>query len=185
MKHIKLFEAFDSLESPKGIVLCMTDRYKKELKSEGCSPTDGSYGYPDPDEITLFDNTDGYGKGEFNLVQIYRNDNESSYNDGTVIRTWVSYNRKEGKLYFYDSFFDFKTDREMNFINLSSYSPYFNGNYKRIDDNQRTQNSVSTEGQKRDQFNFFNQSSYSDFENGVLVGETDYRDRFEIIEISE
>lgn len=185
MRYIKLFEAFDSLESPKGIVLSMTDRYKKELKSEGCSPTDGSFGYSDPDEIKLFDNTDGYGKGEFNLVEVCVNRNDSSYNEGTVIRKWVSYNRKEAKLYFYDSFFDVKTDREMDFSNLSSYSPYFNGNYERVDDKQRTQNSISAEGQKRDTFNFFNQSSYSDFENGVLVGETDHRDRFEIIEISE
>ena len=55
MKHIKIFEGFDTNNNPTSITLEILPGFYNRMKESNGTVTDGSYGYPDPKNIQLFD----------------------------------------------------------------------------------------------------------------------------------
>ena len=67
MKHIKLFEGFDANNNPTSITLEILPEFYNRMKESNGTVTDGSYGYPDPKNIQLFDESTDF-KDDFNLA---------------------------------------------------------------------------------------------------------------------
>ena len=189
MKHIKLFEGFDANNNPTSITLEILPEFYNRMKESNGTVTDGSYGYPDPKNIQLFDESTDF-KDDFNLCYVARLNSKSEYNYGGVISKWISYRRDILEISMYESIFDFDTNRKlMDYASgLPSTSPIYKGLWKNANRNNIEYNrglmpQDTLSKVRREEWNFFNPTGYCKFEDGVEPGKTDHRGYFRIKEV--
>ena len=179
MKHIKLFEGFDTNDNPRSIKLEILPGFYNRMKESGGTVTLLNT------NIELFDDSKE-NSPFFNLFYVgdlaY-----NPYNYGGVISQWISYSRDISEISIYEAIFDIDTNRKLmeEATNLFSTSTFYTGMYKRISrENQEYNRSLMPQDKiskgRREEWNFFNPTGYCKFKDGIEPGKIDSSGYFRI-----
>jgi hypothetical protein len=182
MKHIKLFEGFDTNNNPTSITLEMLPGFYNRMKEFR-----GTVSHFNTN-IRLFDHSKE-NSPYFNLFCVGELP-YNPYNYGGVISQWISYSRDISEISIYEAIFDSDMNRRLmeEATNLLSTSTFYNGMYKRISqENQEYNRSLMPQDKlskgRREEWNFFNPTGYCKFEDGVEPGKIDSSGYFRIKEV--
>lgn len=161
MKHVKLFEGYDSEEeAPFSITIELTDAFEEHTKQSKNS--DGARGYTSmASPITLVNNGDRY-----NMVKVATIPWDIQRN--IQFDFWASYRPKAEEIYVTQSS---ATVNDLKRLDDAAYRDELRSGQPILSDVGETGNSI------------FSPGYYCKFENGFKVGEVDHRGYFKIVKV--
>lgn len=161
MKHVKLFEGYDSKEeAPFSITIELTDAFEEHTKQSKNS--DGARGYTSMvSPITLVNNGDRY-----NMVKVATIPWDIRRN--IQFDFWASYRPKAEEIYVTQSS---ATVNDLKRIESAAHRDALTSDQPILSDVGEKGNSI------------FSPGYYCKFENGFKVGEVDHRGYFKIVKV--
>ena len=161
MKHVKLFEGYDSgEEAPFSITIELTDSFEEHTKQSKNS--DGARGYTSMvSPITLVNNGDRY-----NMVKVATIPWDIQRN--IQFDYWASYKPQANEIYVTQSS---ATVNDLKRLDDAAYRDELRSGQPILSDTGENGNSL------------FSPGYYCKFENGFKVGEVDHRGYFRIVEV--
>jgi hypothetical protein len=160
MKHIKLFEGYESEEAPFSITIELTDGFEEHTRQSKNS--DGARGYTSMvSPITLVNNGDRY-----NMVKVATIPWDIKRN--IQFDFWASYRPKAEEIYVTQSS---ASANDLKRIESAAHR----------DELRSSQPILSDVGEKGN--SIFSPGYYCKFENGFKVGEVDHRGYFKIVAV--